>query len=745
MAQVSPPFDRTNASPASMDIAAPCLHGSCPPATVTRVSRPRASHSSAFRRFPPGLPGIGVLLFSLIAGCAGPSTVPVPDSSTASPPAPEPLMATAEDHAQVPLLPRDLLFADPDRALVRLSPDGRWLTWLAPAEGALNVHVAPVDDLDAVRTLTRIPGPGVRSYRWTHAPDLLVYLVDRDGDENWQIISLNVTDGSIRPLTPAEGVNARIENISSRQPDAILVGLNDRNPQLHDLVRVDLAEGTQERLVTNPGFAGFLTRPDHTVAYAMAMTPEGGTQWLRLRDGGDPDNGADWETAHVIGPEDGMTTSPSGFDHAGGTLYWIDSRDRDTAALFAEDLETGSRTLVHGDPRADVSGAIADPQTGRVQAVAVEFERTEWTVVDDAFAGPFSALLAQVEGDLEILSRTMDDRLWVVAELTDRGPIRYHLYAPETDRLTFLFTNRERLEGVALAPMHPVVIPSRDGLSLVSYLTLPTTVPARGELHPEHPVPLVLLVHGGPWARDSWGYSALHQWLANRGYAVLSVNFRGSTGFGKAFLNAGNLAWGAEMHDDLLDAVAWAIEEGITAEDSVAIMGGSYGGYAALVGLTFTPETFACGVSIVGPSNLVTLLESIPPYWAPAIELFATRVGDPRTEGGRALLQERSPLSRVDAIQRPLLIGQGANDPRVIQAESDQIVEAMRGRGIPHLYALFPDEGHGFARAANRMAFHAVSEHFLGECLGGRVEPVGAAFEGSSIQLVGEGLPVPGR
>ena len=299
----------------------------------------------------------------------------------------------------------------------------------------------------------------------------------------------------------------------------------------------------------------------------------------------------------------------------------------------------------------------------------------------------------------------------------------------------FLFTDRQALDDQPLVKMHSAVIRSRDGLDLVSYYSLPPGSDSDGDGLPDHPLSTVLFVHGGPWARDVWGYHPYHQWLANRGYAVLGINFRGSTGFGKAFVNASDLGWGAKMHDDLLDGVTWAVEQGIADPDRVAITGGSFGGYATLVGLTFTPETFACGVDIVGPSNLITLVESIPPYWQPMIELFTNRMGDHRTEEGRALLQERSPLTYVDRIRRPLLIGQGANDPRVKQAESDQIVEAMQEKGIPVTYVLYPDEGHGFARPENTLSFWAVTEAFIAPILGGRHEPIGADFEGSSISV----------
>jgi dipeptidyl aminopeptidase/acylaminoacyl peptidase len=326
----------------------------------------------------------------------------------------------------------------------------------------------------------------------------------------------------------------------------------------------------------------------------------------------------------------------------------------------------------------------------------------------------------------------------------DVGPVRYYLYDRGAKKARYLFNNRPELEGLPLAKMHPVVIRSRDGLDLVSYLTLPAASDLDGDAVPDSPVPMVLLVHGGPWARDSWGFNPLHQWLANRGYAVLSVNYRGSTGFGKKFVNAANKEWAGKMHNDLLDAVDWAVERKIAQKDNVAIMGGSYGGFATLVGLTFTPDVFACGVDIVGPSNIRTLLETIPPYWAPAVAMWKSRVGDHTSAEGREFLDSRSPLTRVANIKKPLLIGQGANDPRVKQSESDQIVKAMQEKNIPVTYVLFPDEGHGFTRPQNRMSFFAVAEAFLGEHLGGKVEPIGSDLKGASIEVPAGADQVPG-
>jgi dipeptidyl aminopeptidase/acylaminoacyl peptidase len=343
-----------------------------------------------------------------------------------------------------------------------------------------------------------------------------------------------------------------------------------------------------------------------------------------------------------------------------------------------------------------------------------------------------------------VTSRTLDDSTWTVAFLVDNSPARSYLYDRKAKKAMFLFTNRKALEGLPLAHTFPRVIKSRDGLDLVSYLTLPPWSDQDGNGRPDRPLPMVLLVHGGPWARDTWGLDPEHQWLANRGYAVLSVNYRGSTGFGKAFINAANREWAGKMHVDLLDAADWAVREGIALKDKIAILGGSYGGYAVLVGLTFTPDVFACGVDIVGPSSLVTLLNTIPPYWEPAIAMFTTRVGDHRTEEGRKFLESRSPLSFVDRIQRPLLIGQGANDPRVKQSEADQIVAGMQRKGIPVTYVLYPDEGHGFARPENRLSFNAVVEAFLSQYLGGRYEPVGNDFKGSTITVPTGAAGAPG-
>jgi dipeptidyl aminopeptidase/acylaminoacyl peptidase len=391
-----------------------------------------------------------------------------------------------------------------------------------------------------------------------------------------------------------------------------------------------------------------------------------------------------------------------------------------------------------------VQGVWLEPRTRAPQAYVVNYLKPEITTLGPAVTADVAFLTGKVGESFDVVSRTLDDSKWIVVTDDPQSPATSHLYDRKARTLTKLFEQRPQLAGAPLVPMEAVEIKSRDGLTLVSYLSLPPGADKNADGRPDAPVPLVLNVHGGPWSRDGYGFDPEHQWLANRGYAVLSVNFRGSTGFGKSFVNAGNREWAGKMHDDLLDAVQWAVSEKVTTADKVAIYGGSYGGYATLVGVTFTPDAFACGVSIVGPSNLNTLLATIPPYWKSFFEEFATRVGDPRTEEGKKLLSARSPLTRVDAIKRPLLIAQGANDPRVKQAESDQIVAAMKAKNLPVTYVLYPDEGHGFARPQNRTSFYAISEGFLSSCLGGRYEPIGDDFDGASLKVLEGATYVPG-
>jgi len=634
--------------------------------------------------------------------------------------------AAPKDMASTPLIARDVFFGNPDRAGTQISPDGTRIAFLAESNGVMNVWVAPLNQPNDARVVTDDKVRGIRSYQWAYDNDHILYVQDKGGDENWHVYATNLRTNQTRDLTPMDGVQARIQEKSDEYPGELLLAINDRNKQLHDIYRVNIASGDRKLVMQNDGYVGFVTDSQFGVRYAMRMTPDGGMDVFKP-------SGGDWTLSEKIPAEDALTTEPVGFDKTGKTLYQVDSRGRNTAGLFAINVETNEKKLLAEDAKADASGTLVDPKTHTVQAVAFTYERQHWTILDAAIRADMDYLGSVADGEINVSSRSQDDNHWIVAYVMDNGPVSYYHYDRPAKKAKFLFTNRRKLEGLPLAKMHPVVIKSRDGMDLVSYLSIPAWADKKANGHPEQPLPLVLNVHGGPWARDDWGFDPEHQWLTNRGYAVLSVNFRGSTGLGKKFINAANMEWAGTMHNDLLDAVAWAVHEKIADPAKVAIYGGSYGGYATLVGLTYTPDTFCCGVDIVGPSNLITLLNSIPPYWKPMLDMFTSRVGDHRTEEGKKLLMERSPLNKVENIKKPLLIAQGANDPRVKQAEADQIVAAMQQKNIPVTYVLFPDEGHGFARPENRTAFYAVVEEFLAKQLGGRFQPIGDDFSGSSI------------
>jgi acetyl esterase/lipase len=632
------------------------------------------------------------------------------------------------------LIPRAKLFGNPTRTFCQISPDGRWLSWLAPKEGVLNVWVAPAGDIGAARVVTQDRKRGIRFYAWMPSSTHLLYMQDEGGSEDWHIHAVDMAAGTTRDLTPIAGVHALIRGVSLDEPDMFVVALNDRDKAWHDLHRVDIRTGKRELLFENrEQIAHFVL--DRRLAPKVAVKPRdsGGQIVYRIE-------GTRLEQIAVIEHEDDLTTHPVGFTRDGTTLYNISSVGRDKAALLAMDWRSGTETVLAEHPKADIGGILVHPTTFVAEAAAAEYVQLDWIPLNEEMAADLKRLHGDLPGEVEVVDRTNDNQRWVVASTSAEEPGTYHLYDREKGTITELFASRPELKAYRLAPMRGEVIDARDNRKLVSYLTLPA-----GEARvPAKPLPMVLLVHGGPWARDDYGFDPHHQWLANRGFAVLSVNFRASTGFGKDFLNAGDLEWGRKMHDDLLDAVAWAVREGVADAKRVAIMGGSYGGYATLAGLTFTPDVFCCGVDIVGPSNLETLLATIPPYWAAFFENLARRVGDPRTEEGRKLLRERSPLHAADRIRRPLLIAQGANDPRVKQAEADQIIAAMRARGLPVTYVLYPEEGHGFAVPENRISFYAIAEAFLAAHLGGRAEPIGSDFNGANFKVPEGAAHVPG-
>jgi dipeptidyl aminopeptidase/acylaminoacyl peptidase len=614
----------------------------------------------------------------------------------------------AEPKPAVDLIPRDVLFGNPERANPQISPDGKMLAWLAPDEGVLNVWVRTLGKSDD-RVVTSDRKRGVRVYFWQQDSAHLLHLQDTGGDENWRLYQTDLATKATRDLTPFEKVQAQVVASSPRVPGQLLVGLNQRDPRSFDVHRLDLATGKLELDTQNPGdVLGWTADEDLKVRACEVVSPDGGAI-IRVRDTVD----AAWREFQKWPAEDSFGRI-AGFSGDGKALWLVSSVGAETARLVEANLATGEQKVLAEDPRYDAGAVMTHPKDGHLEAVQFQRARNEWQALDPGLEADITALKRVRDGDFSIASRDDANRTWVVAYVSDDSPVAYCTWDRATKKVTHLFTNRPKLEKATLSKMKPVSFPARDGLKLEGYLTTPAGAPA-GKL------PLVLNVHGGPWGRDTWGLNNEAQWLANRGYAVLQVNFRGSTGYGKKHVNAGDREWGGKMHDDLIDAVKWAVDSGVADPKRVAIYGGSYGGYAALVGASFTPDVFACAVDIVGPSSIATLIKSIPPYWKPFLAVFNRRVGNLETE--EEFLNSRSPITKVDAIKIPLLVAQGANDPRVKQAESEAIVAAVRKKGKDVEYLLFGDEGHGFARPENRMAFYASAEAFLAKHLGGRALP----------------------
>ncbi len=613
----------------------------------------------------------------------------------------------------VELIPRQVLFGNPERISPRISPDGTRLAWIAPREGVLNVWVAPADaeagvDWAAATVVTDDADRGIRMFAWAHDGRHLLYLQDTGGDENWRLHDVDLETIQRRDLTPFEGVQTQLIAMERKFPTEVLIGLNRDQAELHDVYRLDLVTGELMKEVDNPGFIGWVADAELVVRATAAPQPDGGLVLL-VRDTGE----GDWRPLLTIPAEDALTSDAIAFSEDGSSLLGTSSVGAETARLIRIDVASGATEVLAEDPQADVSDVRVQPDTREPQIVTLLKDRSEYLVLDPSVADDLEAIRALHPGDPVFLGADDADSTWLIAFTNDSGPIPYFAYDRATRKGHFLFESRPELSRYELAPMEPFSFTARDGLTVHGYATFPPGADRSG-------LATVINVHGGPWARDSWGFNPEAQWLANRGYLCVQVNYRGSTGYGKAFVNAGDREWGGKMQDDITDAVAYVTGQGWADPSRVAIYGGSYGGYAALAGATFTPDLFCCAVDIVGPSNLKTLIETIPPYWAPMIAQFHRRVGDPAKDAD--FLWSRSPLSRASSIRIPLLIAQGANDPRVKQAESEQIVAALKDAGIDYEYLLFPDEGHGFAKPENRLRFYAAAEQFLAGHLGGRAE-----------------------
>ncbi|MBL9118485.1 MAG: S9 family peptidase [Phycisphaerae bacterium] len=664
-----------------------------------------------------------------------------------------------------PLIAREVLFGNPDRSALRVSPDASRLGWLAPHNGVLNIWIQELENGERrgdPRPVTDSSLRPIRQWEFLPGTDQVIYLMDDDGDEDFRLyvadIEVPATDqsgqvpnagaatekqachGRARCLTPWDETRSKILAVDHRHPGQVLIANNRRERSNFDVLRIEVATGAAVEVYRNElAWFDMLSDGDWNVRVVRRFLANGGSEALYR-----PTPTGSWQPFRTWSADDAGPSKPLGVSADGRVVYVSDCTMNetslsDTGGLFEVSMdEAGAQTwrLLANDLQSEPRGLLSDPVTGRAQAVSFEYGRARWRPVDESIARDLLLLGTIGDGVIEITSRSVDGRLWTVQHNDARTGVTHWLYHRhgEGGRTERLFPSSDAIAALRLRPMDATEITARDGLQLLAYLTVPEGF-VRGT---SKPGPMVLHVHGGPWTRDSWGFNPLHQWLANRGYSVLSVNFRGSTGFGKRFMNAGDRQWSKAMHDDLVDAVQWAIREGIADPSKVAIMGQSYGGYATLVGLTFTPTLFACGVDIVGPANLRSLLSSIPAYWAAERGMLDRRVG--RLDEGE-WLDSISPLSRIGQLQRPLLIGQGANDPRVPRFESDQIVQAAQTRAVPVAYVVFPDEGHGFARPENRMAFMAITEAFLAKQLGGRAEPIGDDLKRSSGRIeAGESL-----
>lgn len=620
-----------------------------------------------------------------------------------------------------PLIDRELFFGDPEIAGAQISPDGAYIAFIKPFKGTRNIWVKktaePFTNAKPVTADTKRPIP---QYFWSRDGTYILFVQDKAGDENYNVYAVNPSEApaagqdvpTARNLTDVKGIRAAIYSVPRTEPDAIYVGLNDRDAAWHDLYKVKISTGerTLVRKNTERITAYYFDLKDQ-LRLATRSAENGDTEVLRV----DADKFTKVYSCNVF-----ESCGPMRYHKDGQRVYFQTNKgsDIDLVRLELFNPTTGKEELVESDPlkRVDFGNASFSEVTDELIATSYDDERERIYWKDKAFEADYKALQKQLPGkEIAFTSTTNDEKLFIVAANADTDPGSTYLYDRTTKKLTLQYQIREKLNRAYLAPMKAVRYPSSDGLEIPAYLTLPKGVEAKN-------LPAVIVPHGGPWFRDSWGYNSFAQFLANRGYAVLQPNFRGSTGYGKKFIDASNKQWGDKMQDDVTWGAKYLVSQGIADPKRIGIMGGSYGGYATLAGVAFTPDVYAAGVSIVGPSNLITLLESIPPYWEQIRKLFYERMGDPNTPEGKAQLLRQSPLTAAAKIKTPLLVIQGANDPRVNKRESDQIVIALRDRGFPVEYIVAPDEGHGFQRSVNNMSLFASSEKFLAKYLGGRYQ-----------------------
>lgn len=617
------------------------------------------------------------------------------------------------------LIDREVFFGDPLISGAQLSPDGNYISFLRPYEKTRNIWVKTRDQsFEEAVPLTHQKARPISNYFWSRDGKYILFIKDNEGDENFNIYAVNPADLKKTPtpdlhnLTELDGVRAIIYHLCRKDTDLLYIGLNDRDPAWHDLYSLRISTGELIKIRENTGrYLNWLFDFDDRLRMAVRNREDGTGELWRLDSGGE-EKLLEWSILEMV--------SPLVFHRDNQHLYLVSNKgaENDLSALYLLNIETGAMELIERDPEAkvDFGGLFYSEKNKSIISTSYTDDRSRYYFVEAEYERRFRKIEAELSGvEVSMRSPTLDEKWWLVSAYSDTEPGITYLYDWDNEELSFQYKIRPEIPRESLTPMYPISYSSTDGLNIPAYLSLPKGAGTKN-------LPLVVMPHGGPWVRDYWGYNNFVQFLANRGYAVLNPNFRISTGYGKAFLNAGNRQWGDLMQDDLTSGVKYLIEEGVVDKNRVGIFGGSYGGYATLAGLAFTPEVYACGVSFVGPSNLITLLESIPPYWEAGRKMFHTRMGDPTTEEGHKELIRQSPLNSAHQIQAPLMVVQGQNDPRVKKSESDQIVVALRDRGFPVAYLNAPDEGHGFARPINNISFIAAMEKFLAEYLGGRYQ-----------------------
>lgn len=631
-------------------------------------------------------------------------------------------MTLSSNAQKTPLLDRDLFFGNPEISSGQISPDGKWISFLKAHKGILNVWVKKINDpFEKAKPLTESSRP-LYGFFWTDDSKYILYVKDKDGDEN---INVFAVDPSAMPestgvpesrnLTPKDEVTAQIYHVSQNNPDLMMIGLNDRDKAWHDLYELKISTGELTLKYENKDrITGYDFDWNDKLRMLYRTDEKGTTTFLRINN--------DQSLTTIYKTLVTETAYSSGWNTESTQFYLVTNvGDLDKSALYLMNPDTKSKVLIECDPenKVDFGGLTMDKHTRKIISTFYTLDKTMYYWKDKKWEAMYNELKAKFPGrEVDFQSYTKDYNKFLIAVWGDKYASEVHAYDTKTKKVTFQYTGRPKLKEVEqhLSSMKSITYKSSDGLEIPAYLTIPTGMEAKN-------LPVIVLVHGGPKGpRDYWGYNAEVQFLANRGYAVLQPNFRASGGYGKKFQNAGDLQWGKLMQDDITWGVKHLIKNGIADKNKIAIMGGSYGGYATLAGLAFTPELYTCGVDIVGPSNIFTLLESVPAYWEAGRAFLYGMVGDPNTDNGKKLIQEASPLFKVDKINKPLLIIQGANDPRVKQAESDQIVIALREKGKKVDYLLAKDEGHGFAKPLNKKAMYAKVEQFLSETLGGRYQ-----------------------